>query len=125
MTDLVVYPGPPFWDSVRAELARTSASSVEVFERDELPWILARFSMSWSTLDPLVDELADARFADFVAVAGYRYAVVGYQWGAPIGVGRGAGRGLARLGAGLCRGARQLEWGRGRGRGSSRPSGGR
>ena len=66
---------------MRSELARTEASSVEVFERDEMPWVLARFSLSWSTLDPLVDELPDARFADFVALAGYRYAVVGYQWG--------------------------------------------
>ena len=54
---------------------------MEVFARDELPWVLARFAMAWDHLEHLADDVTQARFALFVAIADYRYVVTGYQWG--------------------------------------------
>jgi hypothetical protein len=54
---LAVYPGPDFWDELRAELARTGVASGEAFDREELPWIIDRFALYWSNLEPVVEEL--------------------------------------------------------------------
>ena len=81
MADPAVYPGPQFWEQVRREFARTEVSSVEAFNRDEMPWLLARFSMTWGSLERLDDTLPHARFAPFEALAGYRFVVSGYRWG--------------------------------------------
>lgn len=80
MVDPAVYPGPQFWEQVRQESARTEVSSVEVFQRDEMPWILARFSMAWESLELLDESVPQVRFASFVALAGYRFVVTGYRW---------------------------------------------
>ena len=76
MADPAVYPGPQFWEQVRREFARTEVSSVEAFNRDEMPWLLARFSMTWGSLERLDDTLPHARFAPFEALAGYRSSSV-------------------------------------------------
>jgi len=57
---------------------------VEVFDRDEMPWVLARFSMAWDSLQILDDVASQARFASFVAMAGYRYVVTGYRWASDV-----------------------------------------
>lgn len=73
MSDLTAYPGPQFWEDVRRELDRTGASSVELFGRDEMPRVLARFAMTWDALEVLDDSVPHARFGSFVALSGYRY----------------------------------------------------
>lgn len=45
-----------------------------------MPWILARFSMAWEMLEPLDDQVPQARFASFVAMSDYRFVVTGYRW---------------------------------------------
>lgn len=84
MADPAAYPGPQFWEDVRHEFARTGVSSVEVFDRDEMPWVLARFSLAWEQLEVLDDEVRHARFALFVALAGYRFVVTGYRWASDV-----------------------------------------
>lgn len=75
MPDLTAFPGPQFWEDVRRELDRTEASSVELFSRDEMSWLLTRFSMAWDTLEVLDDSVPHARFGSFVALGGCRYVV--------------------------------------------------
>lgn len=81
MTDdrFAVYPGPDFWDELRAELARTGVTSVEAFDREELPWVLDRFALYWSQLEPVVDVFPHRRFAEFRSLTGYRFLVDGWQ----------------------------------------------
>lgn len=45
-----------------------------------MPWILARFSMAWESLEVLDGSLPQVRFASFEALAGYRFVVTGYLW---------------------------------------------
>lgn len=84
MGDPAAYPGPEFWEDVRREFERTGSSSVSVFDRDEMPWVLARFSMAWESLEVLDDQVEQARFAAFVAMSGYRYVVTGYRWASDV-----------------------------------------
>jgi hypothetical protein len=49
-----------------------------------MPWVLARFSMAWASLQVLEDSVPQARFASFVAQAGYRFVVTGYQWASAV-----------------------------------------
>ena len=80
MPDPAAYPGPQFWEDVHREFERTEVSSVAVFNRDEMPWVLARFSVAWGSLELLDDEIPQARFATFVALVGYRFVITGYRW---------------------------------------------
>lgn len=84
MADPASYPGPQFWEDVRREFARSGSSSVEIFDWDEMPWVLARFSMAWDSLEVLDDAVPHARFATFVALAGYRFVITGYRWASDI-----------------------------------------
>ncbi len=84
MADPAAYPGPQFWDDVRRELARTGSGSAEIFGRDEMPWVLARCSMTWDSLEVLDDAVPHARYASFVALAGYRFVVTGYRWASDV-----------------------------------------
>ena len=47
------------------EFARTRLSSVEIFDRDEMPRILNQFSANWNFLENLDDDVPQARFAFF------------------------------------------------------------
>jgi len=76
---LEVYPGPGFWDELRAELARTEAASVERFDRAELPWVLDRFRLYWHALPPVLDEYPHRRFAEFGSLDAYRFTVDGWM----------------------------------------------
>ncbi|MEZ5409430.1 MAG: hypothetical protein R2761_15485 [Acidimicrobiales bacterium] len=59
-------------------------TSIELFSRDEMPWVLARFAMTWDALEILDDSVPHARFGSFVALGGYRYVVTGYRWGSDV-----------------------------------------
>ena len=71
-------------EQVRQEFTRTEVSSVEAFHRDEMTWILARFSMAWELLELLDDNLPQVRFASFEALVGYRFVVTGYRWASGV-----------------------------------------
>ena len=74
-----VYPGPEFWDELRAELIRTGVASLAEFDRVELPWVLDRFALFWDQLQPVIDDFPQRRFAEFVSLAGYRFLVDGWE----------------------------------------------
>lgn len=74
-----VYPGAEFWDELRAELARTGVTSLEAFDRDELPWVLERFARYWSRLEPVIDDFPQRRFAEFLSLSGFRFLVDGWE----------------------------------------------
>lgn len=74
-----VYPGPEFWDHLRDELTRTGLSSLQRFDRIELPWVLERFRLHWADLTPVLDEFPARRFANFVSADGYRFTVDGWM----------------------------------------------
>ena len=59
-------------------------SSVEVFDRDEMPLVLAMFSNDWNSLKYLDNDIPQARFAFFDASGGYRYVVTGYRWASNV-----------------------------------------
>jgi hypothetical protein len=84
MPDPAAYPGSQFWEDVRREFNRTGLGSVERFDRDEMPWVLARFSMAWDSLEVLDGSVPQARFALFIALAGHRFVVTGYQWASDV-----------------------------------------
>ncbi len=58
-----VYPGPGFWDELRNELARTEVTTLDRFDRVELPWVLDRFRTYWGDLLPVIDDFPHRRFA--------------------------------------------------------------
>ncbi len=81
---LDVYPGPDFWDAVRAELTRTGVSTLVDFDRDELRWVLTKFQLYWDRLLLLLDDQPDYRFARFRTGAGWEYAVIGWRHGPDV-----------------------------------------